>query len=146
MNWRWHALFAGCASIAVALVIAWGFVLVGSPGARRLQRFDERRLQDLQAIAREVHAMVVDANETRSLKAPLPKSLEEVARRARIEQIDTHDPATGEPYGYAVKSDSTFELCARFTRARESDSSVFWNHPAGVHCFTIDVLDPPPFY
>jgi hypothetical protein len=25
----------------------------------------------------------------------------------------------------------------------ESDVEVFWNHPSGRHCFTVDALDPP---
>lgn len=146
MSWRFHAVFAVLASVAVAIAIAWGFMLVGSPGARRLERFDEQRLQDLQAIVREVHAMVVDADKPPSLKGPLPKTLEEVGERARSERVKLNDPETGEPYSYVVKDENTFELCATFTMVRSSDRSVFWNHPAGRHCFTIHVLDPPPFY
>jgi hypothetical protein len=146
MSWRLHSMFAIVASVVVAIVIGWGFVLVGSPGTRRLERFDDQRLQDLQAIVREVHAMTVEAAKPPSLKGTLPKTLEDVAQRARSERIKLNDPETGEPYSYLVKDDSTFELCATFTMARNSDSSVFWNHPPGRHCFTINVLDPPPFY
>jgi hypothetical protein len=146
MSWRFHGVFAVLATVAVVCAIGWGFVLVGSPGARRLARFDEQRLQDLQAISREVYALAVDAKEKPTLKAPLPTSLEELARRARVERIHLNDPETGEPYRYTVKNESTFELCATFTGARDSDRSVFWNHPAGAHCFTINVLDPPPCY
>jgi hypothetical protein len=65
--------------------------------------------------------------------------------RARDERINLRDPETNEPYTYTVQNESTFELCATFTRPREYTSGVFWNHPAGRHCFTINVLDPPPF-
>jgi len=147
MTWRFHAAFAAIAAALVAFAIAWGFVLVGSPGARRLERFDEQRLRDLQAIAREINALVVvEVDETCKLKGPLPKTLQEVVERARIEQVRPTDPESGEPYAYEVKSETSYEVCATFTQARESDHSVFWNHPAGRHCFTIDVLDPPPFY
>jgi hypothetical protein len=145
MTWRFHAVFAAFASAAVATAIAWGFVLVGSPGARRLERFDEQRLRDLQAIAREVHALVVEADQPPKLKGELPRTLKEIADRARNERVNLVDPESGEPYRYSVKSDRTFELCATFTRVRDSDASVFWNHPAGAHCFKVDVLDPPPF-
>jgi hypothetical protein len=131
MSWRFHAVFAVVASLAVALVVGWGFMLAGSPSARRLQRFDEQRLRDLQAIVREVHALCVDAKDKPALKRPLPASLDELAQRARIERIRLHDPETGQSYRYTVKSDSTFELCATFIEARDSDHSVFWNHPAG---------------
>ena len=146
MTWRFHAVFAVFATALVAFAIAWGFMLVGSPGTRRLERFDEQRLQDLKAIVREVHAMVVDADKPPSLKGPLPKTLEEIVERARTERIKLNDPETGEPYRYLVTNETTFELCTTFTQVRNSDSSVFWNHPAGTHCFTINVLDPPPFY
>jgi hypothetical protein len=146
MTWRLHAVFAVGASIVVAIAVAWGFMLVGSPGTRRLERLDEQRLQDLQVIAREVHAMVVEADQPPSLKAQLPKTLQEIAERARSERIKLNDPETGEPYSYLAKDETTFELCTTFTKVRNSDRSVFWNHPAGKHCFRINVLDPPPFY
>lgn len=145
MNWRFHATFAVLATLAVVVAIGWGFVLVGSPGARRLERFDEQRLQDLQTIVREIHDLSVELEQPPRLKQPLPQSLEAVVEKARVERIKWNDPETGEPYRYAVKSETTFELCATFTKARDSDESVFWNHPAGQHCFTIDVLAPPPF-
>lgn len=146
MSCRFHAVFGVIASVVVAIAVAWGFLLVGSPGTRRLERLDEQRLQDLQAIAREVHALVVEADQPPSLKAQLPKTLQELAERARSERIKLNDPESGEPYVYLVKDESTLELCATFTKPRNSDSSVFWNHPAGAHCFKINVLDPPPFY
>ncbi len=144
MTPRTHVAFGIFASITVFAAVAWGFFLVGSPTTRREERFDERRLQDLQAIAREIRFMVVDPNEEGTLKEALPKTLEEAAERARNERVNLRDPETAEPFTYAVKGESTFELCATFTRPRESDRAVFWNHPAGQHCFTINVLDPPP--
>ena len=50
---------------------------------------------------------------------------------------------TGEPYEYRVLGPSKYELCATFSMARDADHGVFWNHPAGRHCWTIDVGDPP---
>jgi hypothetical protein len=146
MNGRFHAAFGALATLAVVLVIAWGFVLVGSPGARRTERFDEQRLHDLQAIAREIHSLTVSNDEPPTLKQPLPQSLAELAAKARVEKLKLHDPETGRAYRYTVKSERIFELCAEFTQDRDADQSVFWNHPVGEHCFTIDVLDPPPFY
>ncbi len=145
MTPRFHAAFAVVASVAVAFAVGWGFVLAGSPATRRLERMDERRLQDLQTIAREIQWMVVDPNKKGTLKAPLPKSLAEATQGARHAKLNPLDPETGEPYQYTVKGATTYELCVTFARQRDSDSQVFWNHPAGVHCFSIDVLDPPPF-
>jgi hypothetical protein len=145
MSPRAHAAYAIVASIVVAFAIVWGFVLVGSPATRRQERFDEQRLKDLQTIAREIQWMVVDPNENETLKAALPMTLEEAAARARDKSLNPRDPETGEPYVYTVKNESTYEVCATFARKREWDSRVFWNHSAGAHCFTINVLDPPPF-
>lgn len=145
MTPRIHAACAIAATTVVVLAVAWGFVLVGSPATRRLERFDEQRLQDLQTIAREIQLMVEDPNEKGTLKEALPKTLAEAASRASDERVNPRDPETGEPYGYTVKNDTTYELCAKFSRPRDWDSRVFWNHPAGAYCFTINVLDPPPF-
>jgi hypothetical protein len=142
---RFHTISAVVASIVVILAVGWGFYLVGSPSARRLMRLDDRRLQDLQTIAREIQIMVVNPNERGTLKEPLPKTLAEAAQRARNERVNPRDPETAEPYGYALKDETTYELCATFAKPRDWDSRVFWNHPAGAHCFTINVLDPPPF-
>jgi hypothetical protein len=151
MSSRFHTAFALAASVVVVAAVAWGFILAGSPATRRLERFDDQRLRDLQTIAREIQSAVVDpavANpkDKASLKAPLPKTLEEAAKTARGERINLRDPESGEPYGYTVKNDSTYELCANFARPRDEDSGVFWNHSAGAHCFTINVLDPPPYW
>jgi hypothetical protein len=138
--------FGIAASIVVISAIVWGFVLAGSPATRRLERFDLQRLQDLQTIAREIQSMVEYAypERKRELKEPLPRTLDEAVRRARGAKLNPRDPETGEPYRYTVENETTYELCARFTRKRESDFRVFWNHPSGEHCFTINVLDPPP--
>jgi hypothetical protein len=150
MTSRIHAGFAAVASLVVGFAVVWGFVLAGSPAARRTQLFDARRLQDLQAIARAIQTQVMEtaptkgADTTKRLKHPLPKTLEEVAEKERFQKIYTHDPETEEPYGYTVVNATTFTLCANFSQAHNADFRVFWNHPAGEHCFTINVLDPPP--
>jgi hypothetical protein len=145
MTLRIHAAFAVVTSVVVFFAIAWGFFLVGSPATRRLERFDERRLEDLRTIAREIQSMVENPNKNGTLKEPLPKTLEEAAQRSRDERLNPRDPETNEPYRFLIKNETTYELCATFARKRDSDARVFWNHPAGMHCFTIKVLDPPPF-
>jgi len=145
MKVRTHAAFGVAASVAVAFAIVWGFVLAGSPSSRRRERLDEQRLRDLQTIASEIQSLVVHQDGKTELKEPLPRTLEEAVKIARGERLNPRDPETGEFYRYTVKYETTFELCARFTTTRESDFRVFWNHPAGEHCFTIDVLDPPPY-
>jgi hypothetical protein len=144
MSIRTHALFGVATSIVVAFAIVWGFVVAGSPATRRLERLDEQRLKDLQTIAEEIHSMVVHPDKKGELKEPLPQTLDEAIPKARGAKLNTRDPQTGEPYRYTVKDDTTYELCATFSGPHESDQGVFWNHPAGTHCFTINVLDQPP--
>jgi len=145
MTVRTHTAFGAVASIVVAFAIVWGFILAGSPSTRRLERLDEQRLQDLRTIAHEIQSLVVNPDKKRELKEPLPKTLDEAVQRSRGAKLNSRDPETGEPYRYTLKNQTTYEMCARFTRRRESDFLVFWNHPAGEHCFTINVLDPPPY-
>lgn len=146
MKWRFHAIFAVGATIVVVLTVGWGFMLVGSPTTRWLERIDERRVKDLQIITREIESMVLDQHNKGTLKSQLPKTLDEAIQRSRHEKLNVRDPVTRMPYGFTVKNETTFELCATFARKRDEDNQVFWNHPAGSHCFTINVLDIPEMF
>ncbi len=139
-----HRTFAVIATLSVIGAIAWGFVVVGSPDTRRHQRLDERRLEHLQTIQREIQELVTDEDFPGTLRSPLPATLAELATRAKTRKIESLDAETGAPYVYRVLSDTTYEVCATFALPRNARWEVFWNHPAGSHCFTIDVLDPPP--
>ncbi len=83
MSPRIHVAFAVFASIVVVGTVVWGFVLVGSPSTRRLERFDQRRLDDLQAIAREIRLTVLDPTNEAVIKKPIPRTLKEAAERAQ---------------------------------------------------------------
>jgi hypothetical protein len=143
MTKRTHVIFSSVLSAVVVATVVWGVVVVGTPGKARLQRLDRQRLQDLQTIYREVQSLCQDPDIKDELKRPLPRTLEELASLARSERISLTDPETNEPYVYAVKDGTTYELCATFDLIRDSDVEVFWNHPVGSHCFTVDALDPP---
>ena len=143
MTTRIHAVFSVVSSIVVVVAVVWGFALVGSPGTTRLQRFDHQRLNDLQTIFREIQSLCRDPDIKDELKRPLPATLEELATLARHERINLSDPGTGDLYSYTVKGETTYELCATFSLERDSDVDVFWNHPFGEHCFTVEALDPP---
>src|SRR5262245_1760095 len=128
MTFRAHASFGAAASIVVTFAVLWGFVVAGSPATRRIERLDEQRLQDLQNIASEIQLMVVKPETKGELKEPLPKTLDEAAKRARATRLNPRDPQTAEPYRYTIKNETTYELCATFSRGRDSDYRVFWNH------------------
>ncbi len=143
MTKRTHVVFSVALSILVVVAVVWGVALVGSPGTARLQRFDQQRLEDLQTIFREVQSLCQDPDIKDELKRPLPDTLDELAALARSERINLTDPETGQRYVYSLKDAATYELCATFSLERDSDVEVFWNHPSGRHCFTVDALDPP---
>ena len=127
----------------VIVAVVWGAVLVGWPGTTRLGRFDQQRLHDLETIFREIQWLCRDPDIKDKLKRPLPATLDELAVLARRERINLTDPQTRQRYVYTVKDPTTYELCATFSLERDSDVKVFWNHPSGRHCFTVNGLDPP---
>ena len=87
--------------------------------------------------------LVVKDEPPKSLKRSLFESLDALKGAAVWRKLSIVDPETGEPYAYRVLDDRRFELCATFDTVRKGDFDVFWDHPAGRHCFVIDVLDPP---
>ncbi len=113
------------------------------PRPARLQRFDQQKLEDLQTIFREVQSLCQDPDIKKELKSALPDTLDELAALARSERINLTDPETRQRYVYTVKDGTAYELCGTFSLERDSDVKVFWNHPSGRHCFTVNVLDPP---
>ena len=143
MTTKTHLVFSVAMSMVVVVAVVWGIVVVGTPGTARLQRFDHQRLQDLRTIFREVQSLCQDPDIKAELKRALPDTLDELAALARSERINLIDPETGQPYVYTVRDGTTYEFCATFSLKRDSDVEVFWNHPSGRHCFTVDALDPP---
>jgi hypothetical protein len=164
MTPRIHTAFAIVSTVVVVAAVVRGFAIVGSPATKRAERLDDRRLDDLRAIAREIQTLVglpqpgvmskgvtkaapnVASNKKVELARPLPKTLDELQKTIRTRRLNLRDPQTDQPYGYTIKSQTTYELCATFTTQRDSSAAIFWNHAAGEACFTINVLDPPPLY
>lgn len=142
---RWF----GIAAWAVALaVVAWGFVYAGSPMSQRLERLDERRVNDLRAIQEEIYTITYQGVDRYNqptpitkLPRPLPVSLDQVVKLAQFQRPSIVDPDSGAPYSYDVRG-SKFSLCAVFSTEQDNSYNVFWNHPAGEHCFEFDALDP----
>lgn len=138
-------------SIALtALFVVYGIFVVGSPMQGRAEKFDEQRLSDLRAIQNEIYNEVYgDARGvpvpafplgTKVLPKQLPKDLQAVADGAQYQKLRLTDPETSVPYVYKVNG-SSFQLCATFALTRDLGYDIFWNHPAGLHCFSFDALD-----
>jgi hypothetical protein len=124
-----RAVLAAMVLAVVAVVIA-GLRIVGSPGAQRIRRLDERRVNDLQAIAN-----AVDAYWTQ--KKTLPRSLDELTPVTRL-TIPARDPVDDVPYVYRAGEADRYELCATFEGDTNAENPrAFWTHPAGQRCFQL---------
>lgn len=143
-----HRGFALWGTFLFSLLLLGGMTLIGSPFQERLRRIDEQRLSDLRGIRRALEILCVDRSGDRPrLVADLPKTLAELDLRARQGDavpwaLSLQDPATKAPYEYRPLEDSQFELCAQFDLSRQRKWEPFWNHPAGKHCFQLDLLAP----
>jgi hypothetical protein len=134
--------FVGSA-IITAMVIIWGIILAGSPMAERERKFDERRVEDLRTIQNEISNIVYGPAGDRA-KAPsraVPNTLEEARKLAVYSKLNITDPKTYEPYTYTVQSATRYQLCTTFSSVRDMPYDIFWNHPAGPHCYDLDVTD-----
>jgi hypothetical protein len=126
-------LVAGVLAIVVAAAVVAGIVVIGSPAEERARRLDERRIQDLSAIAG-----MVDLFWTRHSRLPL--ALDELRREPGSSTPD--DPGSGMPYEYRPLEGMSFEVCARFERESRQDGLTrdgFWSHGAGLQCFRREV-------
>ena len=139
-----HRSFLILSSVITAALVLYGIVLVGSPTQSRVERFDEQRVNDLRSIQSEIYNQVYGSipqkPEEKVLPKPLPKTLEEVAKNATYQKLRLTDPVTEESYTYRPRV-TTFELCATFSLSRDQSIDIFWNHPAGLHCFQFDALN-----
>jgi hypothetical protein len=129
---------AALRALAIALVVAGiaaGLYILGSPAQARVDRLDQRRIQDLQQIEGMVKVYW-------GRQKHLPNALEELSAEPGM-AINGTDPVTGAPYPYRVIDERTFELCAVFqgVSPRDGSSPNFWLHGAGRQCFRPAVKD-----
>ncbi len=144
-------IFIGGAVLIVLGFVITGFYIAGSPQSARLQRFDDRRVNDLQML----QSQIVNHYQ---IKRALPDTLD-VLRDDISGFVPPKDPQTQDPYEYAKTGDLSFELCATFSTVSDSsDSSIAkpiydpygygenWTHGVGKDCFsrTIDPERYPP--
>ena len=146
-KWKYHRLFVVVAGALAAATFVWGIVLSGSPLYGRMQRFDEQRVSDLRTLQSEVLNIVYGQNRyvverVKVLPKPLPKTLEDIAAGAQYQRPNTVDPSTDTPYVYRIINPTTFELCATFDLERRQQYDIFWDHPAGDHCYRFNALEP----
>ena len=146
--WRRNASAARITGIVTAgiilVTVVSGFLVIGSPMTQRLYRLDAQKVSDLQTIQGELLYTYYQA------KRELPPTLDALNDTTIGFQVPV-DQQSGEPYGYRVTGDLTFQLCATFnkaSRAREGGprfaeggvTNESWHHDAGEYCFdrTVD--------
>ena len=124
------------ATVIVIATLATALWVMDSPMKQRDRRIDERRTEQLDAIADAVDAW------TREHKR-LPASLVELSKQPGA-SLAIVDPVTGAPYDYQTVSKRGYRVCASFATStsdrgpgtdRISWHEKHWMHPAGRHCF-----------
>jgi hypothetical protein len=132
MNVQRIAVVGSIAAVAAAVVA--GLVIAGSPAEQRLLRLDERRVSELQELARR-------AEDRWESDGRLPDTAGELVDGQFLTRLPT-DPATSEAYEYRITGPRQFEVCATFDRASRPDlAGDFWFHEAGPRCFAFDLTE-----
>ena len=124
------------ATVAVVAVVILGFRVLGGPGTQRMMQSDLRTVRSLAELAQQINVKWAGAGKA------LPKDLEKFPSSVK------QDKASGTPFGYHVKSNNEYELCAKFiTDNRDApavNTSDSWTHPKGDYCFPFDASQPVP--
>ncbi len=128
--------FTALATLAVAAGTAAGFWVLGTPGQQRLMMGDRQRLEDLNAIANSLYWRKQDTPDY-----ALPDTLDPADQR--------EDPITQELYRYNKVDEGHYEICANFatdsnTHKLAHINNQDWQHPQGLHCFALELSQPPP--
>jgi hypothetical protein len=124
---------AGAVAV-VALAVAAGLIVVGSPGEQRLLRLDERRINGLSQLSNRAE---FHWNQERSL----PQTAAELVDGRFLTRLPS-DPVTREPLEYRVTGPRQFEVCATFDRpSRPHLAGDFWFHEGGRRCFMFEMTE-----
>lgn len=139
-----YAKAVGWAAVVVVIAaIVVGFISSGSPFRVRLERLDERRVNDLQTLQNQIVSVYWQS------KGTLPSKLDDLKDPISGFLIPV-DPETKESYEYLRKGERSFVLCATFTTTASTATSMpqyvydglnsSWVHDTGRVCFdrTID--------
>lgn len=141
---RWHRAHAYSFVVVAVLAIVGGFMLGGTPATQRVGVRDQQRVMDLQSMYGDVQRYY-DFEK----KMPTAESIVTL-----YENGFPKDPSTGEPYEYVVGDGLKFTLCATFEassldiaepsapKTQYNPYGGSWSHPAGRHCFGLQVSPP----
>ncbi len=147
---KMHRSFFFAGTLVAVVALAWGAFLIGSPMSERDRKFDDKRVEDMRAISSEIRNIVYEGmqpapSDSITPKQPVPENLAEVVAKAYYQKVNITDPETGNPYVYEKVTNTRYNLCAVFSFDRQEQYDIFWNHPAGQHCYEIDVTEQPRY-
>ncbi len=150
-NPRYAQSIGWASGVLVVLTIIAGIFIIGTPGAVRLYRFDDQKVNDLESIQSQIVSYWQQ-------QGKLPTNLADLNNSITDFTVPT-DEQTGISYEYDVLSTYSFKLCADFNAATQSGSPTLqqsyaatypgmsggldmtWYHGAGHTCFT-QTIDP----
>ncbi len=119
-------MLLGVVAIVIAVVVVAALREAGSPTQARQRKLDERRVDDLRALASALRTRTSEHH-------ALPPRLADLTEKEVLDH--RADPVTHAPYGYWPLADSGFALGTRFDLAQEQDELDFgdswWAHGAG---------------
>ncbi|MCY4265496.1 MAG: hypothetical protein OXE78_11655 [Gammaproteobacteria bacterium] len=112
----------------VGLVVVIGLYINGSPASQRSEQLDALRVNQLQGLSQNIEDYWQRTGQ-------LPARLEELIDGLHVSMVPL-DPVSATEYGYEIKGENGFSLCADFVAASAASvPSGFWEHGAGHQCF-----------
>lgn len=141
-------IFLILAAVFGVLLVGTGLYFIDSPREARARRYDQARIQDLNALENAVNNYYLGNNQK------MPATIAELNtynQRAYNQDLNLKDPQSGASYEYRITGQNDgreFELCATFNVSDNTDQSTYlygsnsWRHAAGRDCFIRTVTKP----
>jgi hypothetical protein len=137
---RKYNLFVTCVGVFVFVLIAVGFSIVGTPDVQRGRNKDASTVSNLQSIS-----YAIDSYYRKN--SALPSNLNSLGN---TEYLRLTDSESNQPYGYRIRNEKSYELCANFstevlvpdnTSRYDSISPNQKTHKKGYDCITFSISD-----
>jgi hypothetical protein len=128
-NGKALAILAGI-TVLVAVVTS---IALNPPSEIRARSLDRVRLNGLRSTE-------IAVGNYYGAHHALPVGLDALGDENRqLNYKDWHDPETQRPFEYEIVNETTYKLCAVFSRSSDNDGDVNWysfkRHKAGLDCF-----------
>lgn len=133
------------ATVAAALAVIAGLIMLGTPSHARERRLDEIRVDDLASLSAAI-------DQYWAKHAALPDSLDSLVTAHQLDRVPK-DPETNSRYTYHMSGERSYRLCATFRQPSDTSemdmrartvvapAAHSWRHGKGESCFD---LTPPP--